>query len=168
VAWLAFGPLALSGGCLPSTNGSDAATITGATPHLTFTAVLSPEHIVRMGTRMSIRVDIRPKAGMHVYAPGTTYQAIELRLQSHDRIQVHDPAYPEASTYFFEPLQEWVAVYDRPFQFVVDITVARTGTWLGWLPGRSTLSIKGLLEYQACDDRVCYLPQSVPLEWRVS
>jgi len=29
------------------------------------------------------------------------------------------------------------------------------------------VKISGTLSYQACDDRVCYLPQSVPLEWVV-
>ena len=27
------------------------------------------------------------------------------------------------------------------------------------------LTIKGKLRYQACDDRVCYLPKDLALEW---
>jgi hypothetical protein len=158
--------LALAGGCTSSKSASDGSTIAGTTPHLTFMAVLSEEGTAAR-PRASIRVDVMPKKGMHVYAPGT-YQAIEIRIPPHDGIQVHDLVYPEATTYFFEPLQERVPVYDRPLQLVIDLTVARAGAWLGWLRGRSTLSITGTLEYQACDDRVCYLPESVPLEWRVS
>jgi hypothetical protein len=29
------------------------------------------------------------------------------------------------------------------------------------------LTITGKLEYQACDRTMCYLPTSVPVEWRV-
>ena len=33
-------------------------------------------------------------------------------------------------------------------------------------PG-DVLTIAGVINYQACDDRVCYLPESVPLEWNL-
>jgi hypothetical protein len=32
---------------------------------------------------------------------------------------------------------------------------------------RSTLTIKGTLRYQACDDTTCYLPTTVPAEWTI-
>ena len=34
-------------------------------------------------------------------------------------------------------------------------------------PG-STVRIEAVLEYQACDHEVCYLPQAVPLSWDLS
>jgi hypothetical protein len=33
------------------------------------------------------------------------------------------------------------------------------------LDGDETVKIHGTLKYQACDDKICYLPQTVPLEW---
>ena len=30
------------------------------------------------------------------------------------------------------------------------------------------LTIKGILNYQACDDKLCFTPQSVPLTWTVT
>ena len=36
------------------------------------------------------------------------------------------------------------------------------------LKGVSSLTIKGLLNYQACDDKVCFSPQTVPLTWTVT
>ena len=30
---------------------------------------------------------------------------------------------------------------------------------------RGTFSIEGVLRYQACDDRLCYVPQELPLKW---
>jgi hypothetical protein len=29
------------------------------------------------------------------------------------------------------------------------------------------LTINGVLNYQACDDTVCFTPQSVPLSWTI-
>ena len=36
------------------------------------------------------------------------------------------------------------------------------------LKDMTTMTIKGVLNYQACDDRVCFTPQMVPLTWTVS
>jgi hypothetical protein len=30
-----------------------------------------------------------------------------------------------------------------------------------------TFTIPGKLEYQACDEKICYLPASVPVEWQL-
>ena len=30
------------------------------------------------------------------------------------------------------------------------------------------LTLKGMLSYQACDDKLCFTPQSVPLTWTVT
>ena len=31
----------------------------------------------------------------------------------------------------------------------------------------TTLTITGTFEYQACDDKVCFAPQSLPLSWSI-
>ena len=60
-----------------------------------------------------------------------------------------------------KPLKEQVFVYSSPFKLRMDLSV-------GAVPPRTPpLKITGTLSYQACDDRVCYLPESVPLEWTV-
>jgi hypothetical protein len=30
------------------------------------------------------------------------------------------------------------------------------------------IRVEGRLEYQACDDKVCYLPQSIPVSWTIA
>ena len=47
------------------------------------------------------------------------------------------------------------------------ITAGGTPAQQGALTAQSTLTIKGQLTYQACDETVCYLPASLPLEWRI-
>ena len=36
------------------------------------------------------------------------------------------------------------------------------------LKGMSSATIQATLDYQACDDKVCFNPQSVPLSWTVA
>jgi hypothetical protein len=35
------------------------------------------------------------------------------------------------------------------------------------LRGQESLTVNGTLEYQACDDKLCYNPVAVPLSWTV-
>lgn len=35
------------------------------------------------------------------------------------------------------------------------------------LKGQSNLTFTATLDYQACDDKVCFNPQSVPLSWTI-
>ena len=140
--------------------------ISRVTPHLAFAAALSPDVIVP-GTRMSIVVDVTPKKGMHVYAPGTQHRPVVIAVQPNPLLRVDDPVYPTPTPYVFKPLNEEVLVYSAPFRIVLDITAGDTVAQQAELRTRSRLAIKGELEYQACDDSVCYLPTSIPFEWTV-
>ena len=118
---------------------------------------------VASGARISIALDIRPKAKMHLYAPGGSYRPVAVRVESQPLIQVHDVVYPKPEDYFFAPLNEHAQVYSEPFRLALDIIVADSTDQ----QPPSRLTIKGSLEYQACDDKFCYLPTSVPLQWTV-
>jgi hypothetical protein len=131
------------------------------TRHLSFTASLSPD-VVKTGSRLSLIVDVSPKKRMHVYAPGTNYRAITVRLNQNPSLKLSKAVYPKAEVYIFAPLKEQVLVYSQPFKLRMNIGV-------GQVPRRTArLKITGTLSYQACDDRVCYLPESVPLEWNLA
>jgi len=131
------------------------------TPHLSFIAALSPD-IVKTGSRLSLIVDVTPKKKMHVYAPGTNYRAITVTLDKNPLLKVSKAVYPKPAIYIFKPLKEQVLVYSDPFRVSMNAGV-------GTIPRRTArLKITGTLSYQACDDRVCYLPESVPLEWNLT
>lgn len=128
------------------------------TPHLSFTASLSPDSI-KSGGRLSLVVNVTPKKRMHVYAPGTHYRPVTVTLKKSAWLTPGRTVYPKASIYIFKPLQEQVLVYSDRFTLTTTVAV-------GTIPPKLTqVTIAGTLSYQACDDRVCYLPQSVPLEW---
>ena len=130
------------------------------TPHLTFTASIAPD-VVKTGSRLTLVVDIAPKRQMHVYAPGTNYRAITVTLDKNPSLRLSKAEYPKPEIFIFKPLKEQVLVYSQPFKLRMNIGV-------GQIPKRAArLKVTGTLSYQACDDKVCYLPESVPLEWNL-
>jgi DsbC/DsbD-like thiol-disulfide interchange protein len=146
-------------------NGA-ARAISKSTRHLAFTATLAPD-IVTPGTKMSLAVDVRPKKGMHVYAPGTMYRPIAIAIEPNSALQIHETIYPPPASYHFRPLNEDVLVYEKPFRLTLEITPGWTPVQREILRTQDRLTIKGQLTYQACDDTVCFLPASVPFEWSV-
>ena len=149
----------------PATGAARDATLI-ETDHLEALSYAS-DFVVAPGNRFSLLVDVTPKAGMHVYVPGDhTYQVIRLRLNTPEFVQSHDTNYPAAESYHFEPLDETVPVYTEPFRIVQEITIpmSREIAALASAPD-ARLTIEGTLEYQACDDEICYLPVDVPVSW---
>ena len=68
----------------------------------------------------------------------------------------------------FKPLNERVPVYQKPFSLLQEIVLEGTPQAQAALRGKETLTLRGNLEYQACDDKLCFNPQSVPLSWTLS
>ena len=58
-------------------------------------------------------------------------------------------------------------MYQRPFRIVQDVVIDASPQGQATLKDVSSLTIKAVLNYQACDDKVCFTPQSVPLTWTV-
>ena len=132
--------------------------------------VWATDDVVAPGNRLSFVVDVTPKTDMHVYAPGDhAYQVIRLRLTAPDFLRSHEVTYPASEMYHFEPLDETVAVYEQPFRLVQDVTIPmrRDIDALASEPD-ATLRVEGVLEYQACDHEICYLPAEAPLSWELA
>ena len=130
------------------------------TKHLTLTTSASAA-AVAPGKKASLWIDVDPKPTMHVYSPGQKgYIAITLTLAENAAITAAKPKYPPGEKFFMAALNETQLVYAKPFRIAQDVTVK---------PGGSSdpIVIKGSVRYQACDDKICYLPQTVPVEWTI-
>jgi hypothetical protein len=138
-----------------------------AAPHLTFTTFVT-DTVAAPGTHFSLVVDAVPGPRVHVYAPGVAgYKPIALEVQPQPALVVRAPQFPKADDYFFRPLNEHVAVYQRPFRIVQDLEIDPSPQAAAALKDRNDMTISGTLTYQACDDTVCFTPQSVPLTWTI-
>jgi hypothetical protein len=72
----------------------------------------------------------------------------------------------EPQTYVFKPLNETVLVYEKPFTLVQDVWINGEPESEKALMDIQRITIEGTLEYQACDDKICYLPVTVPVGWQ--
>ena len=67
-----------------------------------------------------------------------------------------------------KPLNEHVQVFQRPFRIVQGVLIDASPSGQAALKEKTSVTIKGVLHYQACDDKVCFTPQSVQLTWTVA
>jgi len=138
------------------------------TAHLDVTTYPS-DAAVAPGNRFSLVLRIAPHAGMHVYAPGAAnYRIVELKLLPDEYLRAQAPAYPPSEIYEFKPLKERVPTYQKPFTLVQELVLDGQASTRNALKDRTSLTIGGALTYQACDDRLCYDPVTLPLSWTVA
>jgi len=132
---------------------------TTETAHLVVTTSVVPD--TASGRKVSLQVDVAPKPLMHVYAPGQEgYIAIVLTLDTDASFEAAKAKYPAGEKLFMPLLNETQLVYAKPFRITQAVTFRSEAA-----PGPRT--IKGTLRYQACDDKICYRPTSIPIEWTV-
>ena len=73
--------------------------------------------------------------------------------------------FPESEIYHFEPLDERVPVYQRPFTLLQEAVVSGEPEAAEALAEIDAVTLTGTLDYQACDDTLCFDPVSVPLSF---
>ena len=135
------------------------------TPHLTLVTGSSAEKVAP-GGKVALTFDITPRRGIHVYAPGKhTYQVVRVTIDPQPWLRAAATSYPPSEIYHFKPLDEKVEVYQKLFRLSQDITVLATTEAQKQLAGQTNVTVSGKLDYQACDDKVCYAPRSVPVKW---
>jgi hypothetical protein len=111
---------------------------------------------------------VTPNPGIHVYAPGATdYKIINLRLDANPILATRPLQYPASEIYHFKPLDERVPVFQKAFRLVQSMAVSTSPEARTALKGVETVTISGSLEYQACDDRLCFNPRSIPVSYTV-
>ena len=58
-----------------------------------------------------------------------------------------------------------VPVFVKPFRLIQPLHVEATPQAQAALRDKTSLTVSGSLDYQACDDKVCYNPSSIPVSW---
>jgi peroxiredoxin len=124
---------------------------------------------VAPGNRFSIVAQVMPHNGVHVYAPGAgNYKVINLKVLPAQYIRALAPVYPPSEVYFFKPLNERVPTYQKAFTITQDVVLDGSAAARTALAKQAAMTIGGALSYQACDDRLCYDPVTLPLSWSVN
>jgi DsbC/DsbD-like thiol-disulfide interchange protein len=128
-------------------------------------AIEPPTRPIAIGERFSLLLRITPNPGIHVYAPGNPDNIpVSVAVAPAPGIAADAATFPKAEDFFFGPLAETFKVYTKPFVVTVPMRVegkTSAGT------DAKEIAVTGTIRYQACDDRVCFPPQSLPFQTRV-
>jgi peroxiredoxin len=146
---------------------SPIAAVEGSTAHLKLTAYPSNPSVT-VGTRFSLAIEIEPNPNIHIYAPGAEemgYRVISFNIEPTPHVRFEPVKFPESEIYYFEPLDERVPTYQRPFTLLQEAIVASDEAAEEALAQLDALTLSGTLDYQACDDKICFEPVSLPLSF---
>lgn len=126
----------------------------------------STAEVVRPGLRFTLVADLNLRPKMHVYAPTAKgYIPISFDVDPSALYRASAPDYPKPQLLYLPAIQEAASIFQGNFQITEDLTMADSGVLEAALKGRQEVKIEGRLRYQACDDKICYLPKTIPLEW---
>ncbi len=117
------------------------------TPHVK----LSWSASAAAGRNVTLVVEIDIGPGLHVYAPGVEHGYIPIAWSVKDAGPV---TYPAPRLIEFAALKEIVPVYEGHLRLTRELTIPRDIT-----------SIEGSFRYQACNDRECFPPRTLPMKW---
>jgi peroxiredoxin len=121
---------------------------------------------VSAGNRVVLALDVELKPGMHVYAPGVQdYIPIDWKIADSKAWHTHPAAYPSSKRLHLAVIGETVPVYEGRFRITRDVTIGQPQEFGALLDSSHALAIAGSFRYQACDDKECYLPVTIPLGW---
>ena len=138
------------------------------TPHLKLRTSASNERAYA-GSRLTLLLEVELPERMHVYAPGvmSPYIPISWTLDDSKAWEALPVTLPPARTLRMDAIKETVPVFEGRLKLTRDIVVGQTAATTPALTPDGELSVKGSFRYQACDDKVCYTPRTIPLEWRI-
>jgi hypothetical protein len=147
-------------GIIPAASRTD---VEGKQLKLTATASNS---IVGVGQRIALTLDVELKPNMHVYAPGVEgYIPIDWKMKESGAGATHEVKMPKSEMLHLAAIDETVPVYRGRFRIMRDFTIGPEANLKPLLDSSGHLTLEGTLRYQACDDRVCYVPQELRLQW---
>jgi DsbC/DsbD-like thiol-disulfide interchange protein len=118
---------------------------------------------VAPGATVSLFVDVTPNPAMHVYAEGAKdVTPVALLITPNAAVTLGAPKYPKAESVPDPASVSPVPAYVRTFRISVPVTVKKS------TKSGESVTLGGVVNYQACDDRLCYPMSSAPVSWHVT
>jgi peroxiredoxin len=121
------------------------------------------------GDRIELTIDVILNEKIHVYAPGGANNLpIGWELQSRSGYNPEPVNFPAPETGITPSTHEKTLVYSGRFQLSRTIAIGLDNReTLKSVDSQGNLLIKGAFSFQACNERICFLPRSIPLEWKL-
>ena len=137
-------------------------------PHLQL-ALEQSDRVGVPGTRVTLAAEVRLPPDVHVYSPGAQgYKPVKLVIDPVTQLEFKPAVYPRSKLMYLPAIKERVPVFEGTFRITEDVKVNSGAEFWGSLgKDGKVFTITGKLEYQACDQTMCYVPTSVPLKWQL-
>ena len=137
-------------------------------PHLQL-SVGQSDRVAVPGNLITLTAEVHLPPDVHVYAPGTKgYKTIKLAIDPLPDFEMRQASYPAAKILYLPAIKERVPVFEGAFRIRQELKINSTAEFSGALGADGKkVTVKGNLEYQACDSKICFLPASVPVEWQI-
>lgn len=119
-----------------------------------------------VGSRVTLILDITLPPKVHVYAPGVVgYRPIEWTIAESPSWISTGAVFPPSKMLRLEAIGETVPVYERTVRLTRDLVAGQNAELKPAIGPDGSVSVEGVFRYQACDDKVCFAPDQVPLKW---
>jgi len=137
-------------------------------PHLQL-SVGQSDRVAVPGNLVTLTAEVRLPPDVHVYAPGTKgYKTVKLSIDPLPDFELRQAIYPSAKILYLPAIKERVPVFEGVFRIQQELKLNSTAEFSGALGSDGKkVTVKGKLEYQACDSKICFLPATVPVEWQL-
>jgi hypothetical protein len=122
--------------------------------------VMPTQDSVSGGQTISLVADIDLYDKVHLYAPGSSYRAVDIKIADSPALQQGELSLPEPEMIYLEAIDETVPVYHGKVRISREVAVSP-------LYRGDTITIAATLSYQTCDDELCYLPDQMALEFQL-
>ena len=132
-----------------------------AIQHVTAATSITPD-AVAAGGKVTLVLDVTPDRNIHVYAPGAKdFIATSVKMTAKSGVTFGTAAYPPSEMILDPILNERIPEYTKTFRITQPVTVSTKS------PSGESISMTGVLTYQACDEKMCFAPSELPVQWTV-
>ena len=133
-----------------------------AIQHVT-AATSSTPGTVAPGAKATLFLDVTPDRNIHVYAPGAKdFIATAVKMTAKSGIAFAAATYPPAELVLDPILNERIPEYTKTFRITQPMTLSAKS------PAGESVSVTGVLTYQACDEKMCFAPSELPVQWTLN
>jgi hypothetical protein len=120
------------------------------------------------GSRWELAVEFPLPDKAHLYAPGDhSYQAVTLTMSEHPYFDFGSVKYPLSETLYLEAIGEKLPVFSHRTRLTVPVSVTQSEQTKK-LQAPETVTLNGVLKYQICTDKTCYMPVEEAVSWEVT
>lgn len=115
------------------------------------------------GSTVTLYADVTPNPSIHIYAEGAKdFTPVSLVLTPNAAVNAGKAKFPKPDVASAPGAIDAVPAYKQPFRIAIPLTIKSSSK------AGDVVSIAGAVNYQACDDRLCYPVTAAPVTWKIA